>query len=61
MGAFAALITPYEKIGGEAGVRALPVCMRHALDQTIEDAAFCEELYQPLWRVADPMRNVDEA
>lgn len=37
------------------------LCMRHALDQTIEDAAFREELYQSLWRVADHMRNVDEA
>ncbi len=32
-------------------------CMRHALDQTIEDPVFREELYQSLWHVADHMRN----
>jgi hemoglobin len=36
------------------------LCMRHALDQTVEDAAFREELYQSLWRLADHMRNVEE-
>jgi len=32
-------------------------CMRHALDQTVEDPVFREELYQSLWSVADHMRN----
>ncbi|OYY73606.1 MAG: globin [Gammaproteobacteria bacterium 28-57-27] len=32
-------------------------CMRHALDQTVEDPLFREELYQSLWSVADHMRN----
>lgn len=35
-------------------------CMRHALDQTVEDPAFREELYQSLWNVADFMRNRPE-
>lgn len=35
-------------------------CMRHALDETVEDPAFREELDQSLWRVADHMRNVEE-
>ena len=32
-------------------------CMRHALDQTVADPVFREELYQSLWSVADHMRN----
>jgi len=36
------------------------LCMRHALDETVEDPSFREELYQSLWRVADHMRNVEE-
>ncbi|MEW6764562.1 MAG: group II truncated hemoglobin [Pseudomonadota bacterium] len=35
-------------------------CMRHALDETVEDPAFREELYQALWSVADHMRNRPE-
>jgi len=35
-------------------------CMRHALDQTVEDPVFREELYQSLWSVADHMRNRPE-
>jgi truncated hemoglobin YjbI len=34
--------------------------MHHALDETVEDPAFREELYQSLWRVADHMRNVEK-
>lgn len=36
------------------------LCMRHALDETVEDPAFREGLYQSLWRLADHMRNVKE-
>ena len=32
-------------------------CMRHALDQTVEDSVFREELYQSIWNIADHMRN----
>ena len=32
-------------------------CMRHALDQTVEDPVLREELYQSLWSLADHMRN----
>jgi len=35
-------------------------CMRHALDQTVEDPLFREELYQSLWSMADHMRNQPE-
>jgi hemoglobin len=35
-------------------------CMRHALDQTVEDPVFREELYKSLWSVADHMRNRPE-
>jgi len=36
------------------------LCMRHALDETVTDPAFREELYQSLWGVADHMRNRPE-
>ena len=32
-------------------------CMRHALDQTVQDPEFREELYQSIWNIADHMRN----
>ncbi|MEW6444962.1 MAG: group II truncated hemoglobin [Pseudomonadota bacterium] len=35
-------------------------CMRHALDETVEDPSFREELYQSLWSLADQMRNRPE-
>ena len=36
------------------------LCMRHALDETVQDPAFREELYHSLWSVADHMRNQPE-
>lgn len=35
------------------------LCMRHALDQTVDDPALREELYHSLYQVADFMRNRD--